>query len=280
MGLLMTYGTPTLAEVDLDLIDLSPQNVRKRDWDVGLDELASSIEMVGLLQPLVVVKKDDRFELIVGQRRLRALQKLRSEGRLDRAEVPALLYSELTDIEKVILSLSENLERRDLSFRDYVDAVKTLYGEFGSVPEVANRLGVSPPTVYRYLRYAELPSEIKKMVEEKGISRRDADRALVASKGDSEKAIQIARRLPEMTTDQKTRLVAEAEANPKASVEELVERAQKKEVVYKITIVLPVDYYSLLKEASDDLRLDAEATATKALVEWLEDRGYRRVRVS
>ncbi len=275
----MTYDGRELAEVDLDLIEISPQNVRKRDLEVGIDELASSIEKVGLLQPLVVVKKGDGFELVVGQRRFHALQKLRQQGRLDRAKVPALVYDNLSDAEKVILSLSENLERRDLSFRDYVDAVKLLYDEFGSIPEVAKKLGVSPPTVYRYLRYAELPDEIKKMVDEKIIFKEDARRALIASKGDADKAIEIARNLPEMTTDQKTKLVADAEANPEASVEELVKRAQTREKVYRITIVLPEDYYSLLEAASEDLRLDAEATATKAVVDWLEKSGYRRVRV-
>jgi len=267
---------PELDRIELSSIYISPENVRKSNRDADIEELAENIAKVGLLQPVVVVRDGDRYELIVGQRRLLALQMLRERGKLPDTLIPALVYPPLDREQKMILSLAENLQRKQLPFNDAVAAVGHLYQEYGSVRRVARELGVSEPTVYKYLRMGKLPEEIRRMVQDKRIRQADAERALLASKGDTRKAVEIARHLPRMTTDQKMRLVALAEARKDVSVDDLVKEAKARVREYRVTIVLPERYYGLLQSASKALSLDLEATATKAVVEWLRDMGYEK----
>jgi ParB/RepB/Spo0J family partition protein len=261
--------------VELDLIDVSPQNVRKTNIDEDVSELAASIEKAGLLQPLVLVKSGERFELIIGQRRLRALRQLRADNKWG-AEAPARVYAKLDPTRKLILSLTENLERRPLPFKDAVRAVGILYKKYGkSVPRIAAILGFTPPTIYKYLRLDELPDQVLELVESKKITHYDAQRALVAAAGDEQKATEIAQHLPKMRSDQKSRLMSYSAAEPEASAKRLIQEATESKTEYRVTIILPRQPYESLSAAARKMSLDVESTAARAIVEWLRDKGYK-----
>lgn len=271
----MTEDEPESRNIELDLIDVSPQNVRKTNIDEDIAELAASIAKVGLLQPLVVVKNGERFELIIGQRRLRALRQLRADNKWV-AQAPARVYEKLDPTKKLILSLTENLERRPLPFKDAVRAVGILYKKYGkSGPRVAAILGLSPPTIYKYLRLDKLPDHILDLVESKKITHYDAQRALVAAGGDAQKATEIATYLPEMRSDQKSRLMSYSAAVPEATASELREEATERKTEYRVTILLPKQPYESLSVAARKMNLDVESTAARAIVEWLRDKGYK-----
>lgn len=271
----MTDEEPESQNVEIDLIDVSSQNVRKTNIDEDVSELAASIEKVGLLQPLVVVKSGERFELIVGQRRLRALRQLRATNRWG-PEAPARVYEKLDPTKKLILSLTENLERRPLPFKDAVRAVGILYKKYGkSVPRIAGILGFTPPTIYKYLRLDELPDPVLELVESKRITHYDAQRALIAAAGDAEKAKEIATHLPKMRSDQKSRLMSYSAAEPDASASRLIEEATEQRTEYRVTIILPRQPFESLSAAARRMNLDVESTAARAIVEWLRDKGYR-----
>lgn len=120
-----------------------------------LQELAESIKEQGILEPLIVRKIDEGYELIVGERRWRAAQKAGLK------EVPVIV-KEVQDREIMELSLIENLQREDLNPIEEAEAYKRLIDEFGiSHEELSVRIGKDRTTITNTLRLLKLPSEIK-----------------------------------------------------------------------------------------------------------------------
>mgnify|MGYP001101791677 CR=1 FL=1 len=127
---------PKPAEIDISKIEVSESNVRKSKVTKGeLESLAASIKEKGILQPVIVVRKGNRFELPVGQNRLLAAK----EAGLNR--IPAMVYDELSPAEMRVISAIENLQRVDLSPADRAAAVSDLVKELGSRKAVAKALG-------------------------------------------------------------------------------------------------------------------------------------------
>lgn len=114
----------------------------------GLQELAASIRQYGVLQPLTVRKKAGFFELVAGERRLRAA------GLAGLCEVPCLLVS-VDDQDAGLLALVENLQRRDLDYLEQAEGLQRLMQEYHLTQEqAARRLGKSQPAVANKLRAA------------------------------------------------------------------------------------------------------------------------------
>lgn len=124
----------------------------------GIEELAASIREVGVLQPLVVRSTTGGFELIAGERRLRAAK----EAGLDRVPV---LIRQAGDNESMELALVENLQRENLSPLETAAAYQALMEGFGlSKDQLAHRLGKSRAAVTNTLRLAQLPEPIRDML--------------------------------------------------------------------------------------------------------------------
>ena len=123
------------------------------------------MEMFGLLQPIVVVPKGDRFGVVIGQRRYLAAKHLGWD------EIPALVLAKpLKATDAAILSFSENIQRRDLSARDKAEACSSLMETLGSVKAVAEVLGISQQTVRKWLGYAGVPEPVKIFVQPGGLT--------------------------------------------------------------------------------------------------------------
>ena len=134
--------------------------------EAGIKELAASIREVGILQPLVVRSTPDGFELIAGERRLRAAR----EAGLDRVPV---LIRQAGENESMELALVENLQREDLNPLETAAAYQALMEGFGlSKEQLANRLGKSRAAVTNTLRLGQLPEKIRALLEE-GSSQKD-----------------------------------------------------------------------------------------------------------
>ena len=161
-----------LQRLPLDRIDPNPFQPRKV-FDAGeVSTLADSIRQHGVLQPVIVRVVGDRYQLIAGERRLRACR----EAQL--AEIPARVMT-LDDRRVSELAMVENLQREDLNaiekavaFRDYL----AQYG--GTQDELAGRLGLDRSTVSNLIRLLELPEEVRDAVMAKKISQGHA-RALL-----------------------------------------------------------------------------------------------------
>lgn len=142
----------------------NPYQPRRQFNADGLEELAASIEQSGILQPLVVRKRAEGYEIVAGERRWRAAQ------RLGLAEVPAIIR-DYSDQEMLELALIENLQREELNPVEEARAYQQLIQIFELTQEqVAERVGKSRVAVTNALRLLRLPEQILKWVEEGALS--------------------------------------------------------------------------------------------------------------
>jgi ParB family chromosome partitioning protein len=162
-----------LREVAVDAIVPNPWQPR-RDFDQeALGDLANSIKASGLIQPPVVRTVGSHFELIAGERRLRAVQSLGWE------KIPVVVR-EVDDQAALTLALIENLQRDDLSPIDTAMGYQQLVGEFGiSQSEVARLVGRNRVTVSNTLRLLKLPDPVQAMLQARELTEGHA-RALLA----------------------------------------------------------------------------------------------------
>ena len=145
---------------ELPLVRIRPNPYQPRgDMEPGaLDDLARSIEANGLLQPIVVRPVGDLFEIVAGERRYRAIQKLGWE----RAPV---ITRALTDEQRLVVALVENLQREDLSVLEEAEGYQRLIDEFELTQEdVGRHVGRDRSTVTNALRLLGLEEEIKRLL--------------------------------------------------------------------------------------------------------------------
>lgn len=158
--------------IPLGRIRPNPQQPRRSFDEGGLAELAASIRSCGILQPLTVRRAGDGYELVAGERRLRAA---RIAGL---REVPCLV-AQVGEEDSALLALMENLQRRDLDCWEEAQAIARLISRYGlSQEEAARRLGRAQPTVANKLRLLRLPEDVRALLRENGLTERHA-RALL-----------------------------------------------------------------------------------------------------
>ena len=166
----MLSRTQKVLQLSVDEIQPNP-NQPRRQFD-EIDSLAESIRENGILQPLTVRKVPAGYELIAGERRLRAA---RLAGL---AQVPCLL-SDADDARSAILALVENLQRQDLGFFEEAEAIARLMKSYGLTQEQAARsLGMAASTLSNKLRLLKLPGALREQIAAAGLSERHA-RALL-----------------------------------------------------------------------------------------------------
>lgn len=158
--------------IPLGRIRPNPQQPRRSFDEEGLAELAASIRSCGILQPLTVRRAGEGYELVAGERRLRAA---RIAGL---REVPCLV-AQVGEEDSALLALMENLQRRDLDCWEEAQAIAWLISRYGlSQEEAARRLGRAQPTVANKLRLLRLPEDVRALLRENGLTERHA-RALL-----------------------------------------------------------------------------------------------------
>ena len=176
------------AEIDIKKIVLGVSNIRKIDADLGINELAQSIEEQGLLQPVIVRELEDGFELIAGQRRLVALTKL------DRPTIPAMIVDISDPKTLMLISLIENVQRVDVDDRDRAAAIEKLVdANNGDYAVVARMLGKTEGTIRGWSGYHGVPEEMKKMKDSGQLKREEAIK-LTRMLGHT-KAIEVAKKI-------------------------------------------------------------------------------------
>lgn len=168
-----------LVEIEIDQIVPNRYQPRKTFDDAKLEELAASIREQGVLQPIVVCKKDSGYELILGERRLRAAKKA------GLTTIPAVL-KEASAEEMLALALVENLQRDDLNPIEEAEAFRRLIEDFHLTQEdVAQKVGKDRSSVTNFLRLLKLPEEIQQGLIDEKISMGHA-RAILGLKSQEE----------------------------------------------------------------------------------------------
>lgn len=191
---LFTPGTSLesdLMELDIDRLDPGGDQPRLIFKEHKLDELAQSIRHNGIIQPLVVRRKGDRFEIIAGERRWRAAQKAGLH------KIPCIV-KDVSSENVLELSLIENIQREELNPIEEANAFKRLL-EMRDLTqeEVARRVGKERSTITNALRLLKLPVELQRLVEEEKLSMGHA-RALL-SVDSPEHQISLARQVTSKT---------------------------------------------------------------------------------
>ena len=190
----------------------------RRVFDEGeLSALGESIRENGLIQPISVRKIKGGFELIAGERRLRACKLI------GREKIEAIVY-DIGDEDSAVWALIENLQRSDLGPFDEAEAIAKLISAWKvSGEEAARRLGLAPSTLSNKLRILKLEPAVRKIITEKGLTERHARELL---------------RIPsEKGREEAAKFVAERELNvPKTVryIDKLLEKGCKKVFVYDL----------------------------------------------
>ncbi|HWQ57550.1 MAG TPA: ParB/RepB/Spo0J family partition protein, partial [Clostridia bacterium] len=179
-----------LVELPVAKIRPNPYQPRTAFDEESIAELAQSIRQVGLLQPLLVRRVGDDYELVAGERRLRAVTSL------GMTHVSCIVQQEVMDETSAVMALIENLQREDLHFLEEAQCYSSLLETYGLTQEqLAERLGKSQSSIANKLRLLKLSDEVKTAMTDARLSERHA-RALLKL-GDDESRLDMVHKIAE-----------------------------------------------------------------------------------
>ena len=172
-------GKNKLIDIDVDNIHPNPFQPRKTFQKESLQQLAESMKEVGIIQPVLVYKKDEKFFLVVGERRWRAAQLLKWE------KIPAMV-KEFSEQDIMAEALIENIQREDLNAIEIAEAIEALIAQSGGgQQETAEKIGMNRATLANFLRLLKLPAPIKDDIALEKLDQGHA-RALLALKNEQD----------------------------------------------------------------------------------------------
>jgi ParB family chromosome partitioning protein len=155
-------GKIKIKTISISKIILSKYNVRRNlkagTEDSTIEDLAKSIYENGLLNPITVFEKNDKYQLIVGKRRYLACKMLGWD------KIPSIIKNKISDIDARILSLIENVHRADLHPLDKANAYKQIHNHYSTYTRVSKETGVSTSTIKRYLYLLKLAQSIQELL--------------------------------------------------------------------------------------------------------------------
>ncbi len=145
--------------IAMELIDPNPWQPRRDFNQLKIEQLAESIDVHGLIEPIVVRKHENRFQIIAGERRWRAHQKLK------KLHISAIVKC-ADDMQMRLIAVAENLDREGLSDYEVALAIQGVEENFGSRTELARYLKKTRSELYRYLAFIELPEWLRSKLDE------------------------------------------------------------------------------------------------------------------
>ncbi|MDP3905199.1 MAG: ParB/RepB/Spo0J family partition protein [Methylococcaceae bacterium] len=146
--------------VAMELIDPNPWQPRREFQQDKIEQLAESIDVHGLIEPIVVRKHENRFQIIVGERRWRA------HNLLKKSHINAIVKC-ADDMQMVLIAVAENVDREDLSDYEVALAIQSIKDRFESRAELARYLKKTRVELYRYLAFMELPVWLRESLDNK-----------------------------------------------------------------------------------------------------------------
>ncbi len=175
-----------IIDLPLESISRNPYQPRKDFNDTELKELAQSITMYGVIQPIIVRKTAIGYQLVAGERRIRACRMI------GKATIPAVIQ-EMDDQEIAAVALIENLQRRDLNYFEEAEAYSRLISEFGMTQdEVAQTVGRSQSSVANKLRLLRLARELRCLIVPETVTERHARSLLKLNSVHNQKEVLLA----------------------------------------------------------------------------------------
>lgn len=239
--------------VNIHHIKPNENQPRKNFDEEKIEDLANSIKEHGIIQPLVVRKKDNDYEIVAGERRWRAARKAELK------EVPCIVR-EFTDEQNMLIAIIENMQREDLNPIEEAEGLQRMVSHFGlTQEEVSKSVGKSRPYITNSLRLLKLPEDIRQEVLEGSLSTGHARTLITVS--DSEIQSSLCKRIiaEGLSVRETEKLVASIGKAPKKKpmkkakdVEILKQEEELKEVLGTRVVIgqtgkkgkIEIEYYS------------------------------------
>ncbi|MBI3394600.1 MAG: ParB/RepB/Spo0J family partition protein [Spirochaetia bacterium] len=150
---------PEYQEIPIGEIQASPDQPRKRFDDAEIQELAKTLHTIGLIEPVIVRRRGNVYQLVSGERRWRACRMAGFK------KIPAIV-KELTDIQALEMGIVENVQREELTAMEEARAYEQWMGLTGQKPsDLADRVGKDRSTVTNLIRLLKLPPEVQDLIE-------------------------------------------------------------------------------------------------------------------
>ena len=248
----------SVVEINIDSIEANPDQPRKIFDPTSLQELADSIALHGVIMPIVVNKKGNKYMIIAGERRWRA-------SRLAGLKTVPTIVKEYTERQVKEISLIENLQREDLNPIEAANAMKLLMEEYKiTQEELAERIGKSRPAIANTLRLLTLDQGVIDLVATNQLSQGHARALITLPKNEqlniAKKAVsqrmsvreveQAVKNYYNPPEEEKRRKKAEMEANMSVELKDLVTRMQRR-FGTKVSVIgndrkgrIYIDYYT------------------------------------
>jgi ParB family chromosome partitioning protein len=226
------------------------------------------MQRLGQQQPIVVEPKNGHYRIVIGQRRYLAAKQLGSQSLL-----AIVLPTALRDDQRALVSLSENLQRRDLDPEDKSEAFAALLDRLGSVAAVAEALGTTTGTVRKWLGYRAVPDRVKDLVNERRLTVPTAIR-IARSTEDDTQALEIAKEFATLKPvgEERERLLAAIDDYADRPIPVILQKAREAKYRSQITFVLPDQWAAALERVADEEGRDPADIAREATIEWLQAR--------
>jgi ParB family chromosome partitioning protein len=260
-------------EVPLDTLVIGEGQARIRKVDAGIDELATSIRIHGLLEPILVCRRgNETFEVLAGQRRVLAHE------RLGRDKIMAAISDGPVDEESAkAISLTENIIRRDLDAKDVIDACTALYKKYGSARAVAEESGIPYAHVLKHLKYDRLDPQLQKKIDSGEVDLNAALKAqdAVASREgytNSDEVVDLAEALTTMNGTEQRQILREKAASPEKKIRDILENYWKEnEKNRQLLVTLPNSVHKAIQRRAKYMRLTQDEVAARLICDAVRD---------
>jgi len=253
----MTISAKEIVNLPVECIRPNPYQPRRIFDQNGLDELARSIKVYGVLQPVSVrLMPDGNYELVSGERRLRA-------SKLAGVQTIPAIPVEINDTDSAIIALIENLQRRDLHFFEEAEGFSNLMMDYAFTQDaLAARLGKNQSTIANKLRLLKIARPVQKIIIDGGLTERHA-RALLRLVKEEDQLMILERIVKEGLTVRKTEDLIDKFFNEKKPKERKVFLPQKAYIrdIRLLTNSIKEDL-ELIAQAGMDTKMDVEETET------------------
>ena len=258
--------------IPLEEIEFQPDNPRLTFTDESMVELVASLKKDGLIQPIVVRPKGEKYELVIGERRVRAAV------RANIPKIPAIIREDITDEEASRLRLIENINRKDLNVFEKVNGIKAHMEKFGfSLEQIAQMLQKKKETIKYWFHIAETTSP-KIKVADRFVRKVGIMNLRLLAKYNDETQENFARKIfeNELSQEQVKRFLKLFDSNPDADLNVVVRKA--KEQMKTIEVTLPAEEAEKVLKKAEAVRRK-EKKAKKKLEKHLRKPRKKKAKV-
>lgn len=264
-----------IKELPMEKLVFGKGQVRVDQVGADVDELAASIKKIGLLLPITVCPsdKEGHYEVLTGQRRFLAHKKL------GRDKILACIREKPSnEAEAKIISLTENMVRKDLSRKDLISVCTDLYRQYGSVNDVCRESGLPRAKVQLYVKFDRLKPELQKLVKDGEVDMKVAlkaqDVAEVTGEYKKEDAMKLAKEMQEMTGPMRKKVEKLREQSPDQSADDIIDAAKTGEQEVQMMVTLGSRASAALALFANEEGSSKDDSASQLIEEGLSEKGY------